>query len=234
VIRSIFFDLFRTLAEHDPPQQQVLHQILIDFGIDVSLEQVKRGQLTAEKVYFAAYAKRPLRQMNPAERADFIFQHHRQVLIESGIDADDELVKRVLAEMRRRVDPTRFGLYDDVPAALATLKQRDLVLGLLTNMSREVEHIRSSLGLNEYFSFTVTPEDAGADKPEAAFFRCALERAGVSATEAMHVGDQYPLDIVGARSAGIRAVMIDRANMYPEITDCPRIRSLTELPDYLT
>lgn len=233
MIRSVFFDLFRTLAEHDPPQQQVLHQVLVDLGIDVSLEQVARGLLAAEKVYFAAYATRPIRQMSAAERADFIFGHHRRVLTESGIDPDDELVKQTFAEMRRLVDPTRFGLYDDVPAALAALKQRGFSLGLLTNMSREVERIRRNLGLDEYFNFTVTPEDAGADKPEAAFFHCALEMAGVSAAEAMHVGDQYPLDIVGARAAGITAVMIDRANMYPEITDCPRIRSLAELPEYL-
>lgn len=234
MIRSVFFDLFRTLAEHDPPQQRVLHQVLVDLGIDVSLEQVERGQLAAEKVYFAAYATRPIRQMNPAERADSISRHHRRVLVESGIDAGDELAERTFAEMQRRVDPTKLGLYEDVPAALAALKKRGLTLGLLTNMSREVEHIRHDLGLDEYFSFTVTPEDAGADKPEAAFFGCALERAGVSAAEAMHVGDQYPLDIVGARAAGIRAVMIDRVNMYPEITDCPRIHSLAELPDYLT
>ncbi len=233
MIRCVFFDLFRTLAEYDPPPQRVLHQILVDLGIEVSLEQVERGQLAADKTYFAAYATRPLRQMNPAERADFISRHHRQVLTESGIDAGDELVEQTLAEMRRRVDFTKFGLYDDVPPALATLRKRGLSLGLLTNMSREVEHIRRNLGLDQYFSFTVTPEDAGADKPEAAFFGCALERAGVDATEAMHVGDQYPLDIVGARAAGITAVMIDRANMYPEITDCPRIRSLAELPDYL-
>ena len=233
MIRSVFFDLFRTLAEYDPPQQKVLHQILLELGVDVSLGQVERGQVAADKVYFAAYATRPIRQMNPAERADIISRHHRQVLIESGLDAGDELVTQTLAEMRRRVDRTKFGLYDDVPAALATLKQRGLTLGLLTNMSREVESIRRNLGLDEYFSFTVTPEDASADKPEAAFFRCALERTGVSAAEAIHVGDQYPLDIVGARAAGIAAVMIDRINMYPEITDCPRIRSLAELPEYL-
>ncbi len=233
MIRSVFFDLFRTLAENDPPQSQVLHQVLVDLGIDVSLKQVERGQLAAEKVYFAAYATRPIRQMSAAERADFIFGHQKRVFTESGIDASDELVKRVFAEVRLLVDPTKFGLYDDVPAALAALKQRGLSLGLLTNMSREVERIRENLGLDEFFSFTVTPVDAGADKPEAAFFGCALEMAGVNAAEAMHVGDQYPLDIVGARAVGITTVMIDRAEMYPEITDCPRIRSLAELPGYL-
>lgn len=50
--------------------------------------------MTAEKIYLAAYATRPTRQMNPAERADFISRHHRRVLAESGINAGAELVER--------------------------------------------------------------------------------------------------------------------------------------------
>jgi putative hydrolase of the HAD superfamily len=233
VIRAVFFDLFRTLAEHDPPQQLVLHQVLSDLGTSIPLEQIERGQLAAEKVYFAAYASRPIRSMNEAERADFFLAHQRRILSESGLDGDDGLVERVFLQMRRRVDHTRFALYDDVADGLAVLKKRGLRLGLLTNMSREVDFIRRDLGIDQYFDFTVTPEDAAADKPEPAFFRCALERAGVTAGEAMHVGDQYPLDILGARAAGLTAVMIDRAAMYPEITDCPRISSLAELPALL-
>ncbi|GAF78092.1 unnamed protein product, partial [marine sediment metagenome] len=61
----------------------------------------------------------------------------------------------------------------------------------------------------------------------------ALERAGVNASETIHVGDQYKLDVVGARGVGISPILIDRDNVYPEITDCPRIRSLTELPEHL-
>jgi len=73
----------------------------------------------------------------------------------------------------------------------------------------------------------------GADKPEPAIFLAALERAGVNAAEAVHVGDQYKLDVVGARGVGINPILIDRYDLYPEVSDCPRIRSLTELAQYL-
>jgi len=47
------------------------------------------------------------------------------------------------------------------------------------------------------------------------------------------VGDQYKLDAVGAMGVGIRPILIDRYNSYPEVTDCPRIHRLTELTEYL-
>ncbi len=79
----------------------------------------------------------------------------------------------------------------------------------------------------------VTSEEAGADKPKPEIFLKALEKAGVDASEAVHVGDQYDLDVVGARGVGISPILIDRYDLYPEVDDCPRIRSLTELAQYL-
>ena len=57
----------------------------------------------------------------------------------------------------------------------------------------------------------------------------ALERAGVRASEAVYVGDQYETDVVGARGGGINPVLIDRYDLLTKVSDCPRIHSLTEL-----
>jgi len=48
----------------------------------------------------------------------------------------------------------------------------------------------------------------------------------------MHVGDLYNVDVVGARAAGLRAVLLDAASLY-EGVDCQRIHSLTELCELL-
>ncbi|MEK0338355.1 MAG: HAD-IA family hydrolase, partial [Nitrosopumilus sp.] len=75
--------------------------------------------------------------------------------------------------------------------------------------------------------------EVGTDKPEPPIFLAALQRAGVNASEAVHVGDQYKLDVIGARGVGITPVLIDRYDLYPEVSDCPRIHRLTELAEYL-
>ncbi len=89
------------------------------------------------------------------------------------------------------------------------------------------------LGLEPYLDFVVTSKEAGADKPKPPIFLAALDKAGVNASEAVHVGDQYKLDVIGARGVGISPILIDRYDIYPNISDCPRIHSLTELAQHL-
>jgi putative hydrolase of the HAD superfamily len=90
------------------------------------------------------------------------------------------------------------------------------------------------LGIASYLDFTVTSAEVGADKPQPPIFLKALELAGVKADEAIHVGDQYQNDVLGAKGVGISPILLDRADYYAEITDCPRIRSLTEISKYLS
>jgi putative hydrolase of the HAD superfamily len=66
------------------------------------------------------------------------------------------------------------------------------------------------------------------EKPDPRFFQIALDRAGSSASSTIHVGDIYHVDVVGARAAAIRPVLLDPAGLYPD-ADCARIRKLSEL-----
>ncbi len=64
--------------------------------------------------------------------------------------------------------------------------------------------------------FVVDSGAVGVEKPDPAIFRIALERAGVSAAEAMHVGDLFPVDVVGARRAGLEPVLLDPLGRYAD------------------
>ena len=126
-----------------------------------------------------------------------------------------------------------FTLFDDVLTTLKILQERNLTLGLLTNFDRDMAPICRQLGLEPYIDFIVTSGEVGTDKPEPPIFLAALQKAGVKASEAVHVGDQYKLDVLGARGVGITQLLIDRYDLYPEVSDCPRIHSLTELAEQL-
>ena len=54
----------------------------------------------------------------------------------------------------------------------------------------------------------------GVEKPDPEIFRIALRRAGVEAAEAVHVGDLYAVDVVGARRAGLEPVLLDPHGRY--------------------
>ena len=87
--------------------------------------------------------------------------------------------------------------------------------------------------MEPYLDFTVTSAEVGAEKPHPPVFLAALEHASVTAEQALHVGDQYSVDVVGARNLGINPVLIDRNDIYPEVNDCPRIHTLAEVTTYL-
>jgi putative hydrolase of the HAD superfamily len=118
-------------------------------------------------------------------------------------------------------------LYDDVLPIMKTLKRRGLILGLISNL------IMGDVGLESYLDIVVTAEDVGANKPAPPIFLAALERAGADASEAVYIGDQYETDVVGARGVGIKPILIDRYDLMPEVSDCPRIHSLSEVVEYL-
>jgi FMN phosphatase YigB (HAD superfamily) len=62
--------------------------------------------------------------------------------------------------------------------------------------------------------------------------RAALERIGSRPETTVHVGDLFHTDVVGARAAGLRAVLLDIGDLYGD-HDCERVRSLAELADLL-
>ena len=233
MVKAIFFDWFNTLACYEPPREELHSQLLRDFGIEVSPAELMPGLLLADKYIFAATARSPVHKRAPEEQAEVYARYADIMLSEVGVKADRELILRIIGRWPELMSQVHFVLFDDVLATFKTLKERKLVLGLLTNASRDAVSICRKLGLEPYLDFVVTSEEAKADKPDSAIFLLALERAGVGASEAIHVGDQYDLDVVGARGVGISPVMIDRYDLYPEVSDCPRICSLTELDQYL-
>ncbi len=233
MIKAIFFDWFNTLARYEPPREELHSQVLREFDIEVSPSELIPGIMAADKYLFGENTLSPMEKRSPAEKTEVYLNYDNLMLTEAGVKVTKELLLKILKKGQQLFERITFVLFDDVLPTLRTLKGRKLIQGLLTNASKNIIPIQRKLGLEPFLGFVVTSEEAGADKPNPAIFLAALERAGVRATEAVHIGDQYDLDVVGARAVGINPVLIDRYNLYPEVTDCPRIHTLPEVVEYL-
>jgi len=233
VIKAIFFDWFNTLARYDPPREELHSRALKELGIDVPSKETLLGVLAADEYFFEENATSPVAKRAPEERGQVWIRYQQIILDKAGIKADQELLTKVMKKVSELFKEVGWALFDDVRPTLKMLKQQNYTLGLLTNLAEDMDPICRKLGLESYLDFVVTSEEAGADKPNPPIFQAALKRAGVDASEAIHVGDQYKIDVVGARGMGINPILIDRYNLYPEVSDYPRIRSLTELAGYL-
>jgi putative hydrolase of the HAD superfamily len=233
VIKAIFFDWFNTLAHYQPPREELESQALKELGFAVSPKALSPGVYLADKYLYEENGRIPIRQRNREEQNKLYTRFHRIILKEAGITADDDIVSRLLFRMFELNNKMTFVLFDDVSATLKGLKEKKLKLGLLTNLQTEVDSMCRNLGIADFLDFTVTSAEVGADKPQPPIFLKALELAQVQPGEAIHVGDQYQNDVLGARGVGITPILLDRADYYAEITDCPRIRTLTEVSKYL-
>jgi len=89
------------------------------------------------------------------------------------------------------------------------------------------------LGLPSLLQVVVTSQDSGFNKPQPEIFQAALRQAGVQVSEAIYVGDQYQIDVVGANKAGMKGVLLDRGGYFEEVTDCPHIQSLSQVAEHL-
>lgn len=235
MIKAVFFDWFNTLALYHPPREELQSQALREVGINISPQKIIPGILIADKDYFEENAISPIRQRSSEEQAKIYARYQQTILAEAGVDVsnDPNILGKIMKKAQQLYKGIKFVLFDDVLSTLKMLKAQNLTQGLLTNLDTDMKPICRELGLEPYIDFIVTSGEVGVDKPNPAIFLAALQKAGVKASEALHVGDQYKLDAVGAMGVGIRPILIDRYDSYPEVTDCPRIHRLAEITAYL-
>lgn len=116
-------------------------------------------------------------------------------------------------------------------AALDRLSQAGYRLGVVSNADGRVEDLIETVGLRHHFEFVLDSGAVGVEKPDPAIFRMAVDRLGLEPRQCLYVGDLYPVDVVGARNAGLRAVLVDPFGRMEGAVD--RVTSVRELPDYL-
>ncbi|HEU4955867.1 MAG TPA: HAD-IA family hydrolase [Gemmatimonadales bacterium] len=116
--------------------------------------------------------------------------------------------------------------------ALDRLRAAGLRLGVISNSDGRVEEALRAAGIDDRFDVILDSALVGVEKPDPAIFRAALAALDVGPGEALYVGDLYDVDVVGARAAGIEAVLLvtDAAELGPE---CRRVDSLVALADDL-
>ena len=112
---------------------------------------------------------------------------------------DDEMVENAFQVFWLARNEVEF--YEGALELLEELSQ-DFLLGVISNGNADVHHI----GVGNLFDFTVSAREAGVAKPHPDIFNLALDKAGVTANEAVYIGDDPIRDIQGANQAGWHSI----------------------------
>lgn len=221
-LKTLFLDAGGVLVH---PSWARVSEALGRHGVSVEPGALARADLRARRAFDTP---EPPRVASDAERGWLYFN---LLLEKAGIPrspATDAAVAEIGAYHREH------NLWEHVPdevrPALERLRASDLTMAVVSNANGTVARVLERLGLLRFFDRIFDSQLEGASKPDPRFFRIALEGTGSRPETTLHVGDLYHVDVQGARSAGIRAALLDPAGLYGE-ADCPRYASLAELAD---
>jgi HAD superfamily hydrolase (TIGR01509 family) len=103
---------------------------------------------------------------------------------------------------------------------------------VISNADGKIENVLRRCGIADCFKSITDSAIVGHEKPHPAVFEAALQAMHAQPAESLYVGDVYSIDYVGARNAGMQAVLFDVAGAYRG-RDLPAVQSLTELETWL-
>jgi putative hydrolase of the HAD superfamily len=105
-------------------------------------------------------------------------------------------------------DPASFQVLPGAFELQADLARWGVRMAVISNWSEDLHTLLADLRLSGPLEFTLTSAEERCEKPDAEIFQRALERAGVSPENALHIGDSPRNDYDGARAAGMDALLV--------------------------
>jgi putative hydrolase of the HAD superfamily len=222
-IKAIFFDAGNTLIFIDP---RVVLPIFREHGAEVDEEGFRESEFRART-----------QLVRRVEEGAFGTENHiwseyfQNLSLGSGVPEDrlEEVGERIRAVHRERhlwtyMDPA-------TPDALDRLSEAGYRMAVISNADGRVEGLIEGAGIRDRFEFVMDSEVEGVEKPDPEIFLRGCRRMGVDPAESLYVGDLYPVDVVGSRNAGLKAVLIDPMDRLDYPVD--RLPDVGALPPYM-
>jgi putative hydrolase of the HAD superfamily len=216
---AVLLDALGTLVHLQPPGPRLRASLASRLGLEVGADRAQAA-MQAEMRHYRAHCVRA---------------HDDATLAALRLECADVLADALAADVSGPevlpclTDALVFTLYDDVVPALTALSTAGLRLAVVSNWDVSLLTTLERLRIADRFEAIVYSAEVGASKPDPRPFSAALDRLGITADEAVHVGDDEVADRQGATAAGVRAIVIHRRSPPPP----GDIASLAELPERL-
>jgi HAD superfamily hydrolase (TIGR01662 family) len=110
--------------------------------------------------------------------------------------------------------------------------RKQYAIAVISNADGKIDAVLRRCGIVDCFQSITDSGHVGHEKPHPAIFEAALREMKADAADSLYVGDVYSVDYVGARQAGMQAVLFDVAGAYRE-REFPRVESLVALEKWL-
>lgn len=231
-IRTIFFDVGFTLLYSYPSDLEICHRICQQLGLHLHQQDLEKQWVEAENFFLHHMRANRHVWASDATIREFWIMYYMNMLRPLVADQDEKLLSELAHMITREYDShTCWQIYPDVlPTLQALSASKKYTLGAISDWSPALGQILQRLNLNTYFDCLLISSVTGHSKPSTILYETALERANTVADYAIHIGDSYTLDVLGARAVGMIPVLLDRKRQITqEQVDCLLIHSLSDL-----
>lgn len=188
MIKAVIFDMYETLITHFETPLYFGAQMAFDAGIsEEKFQEIWRAEeenRTIGKVTLEEVLEKILRKNNcfSEEKMNYI--------INKRICCKEEAFEH---------------LHKEIIPMLRTLKEKGMLIGLISNCFSEESMVIKKSILYPFFDATCLSYDEGIQKPNPAIFKRCIERLGVKADECLYVGDGGSNELEAAQRIGMKA-----------------------------
>jgi putative hydrolase of the HAD superfamily len=203
--RALLLDALGTLLALEPPAPAFRRELGRRFGVQVTEPQSARA-IAAEIAYYRAHLDEGRDAASLATLRGRCAEVLRAALPPSdAVERLDnaELTAALLASLR-------FSVFPDARPAILAARARGQRVVVASNWDVSLHDLLARLSLSPLLGGIVTSAEVGARKPSPAVFVRALRLAQAEPDDAIHVGDSFEDDVVGARNAGVRPILLSR------------------------
>jgi len=206
-VEAVFFDFGGTLFSYRGVQGRSFYPILLEslerLGVDVEPREAGRAWRRASVESY--------REHHPLDyylHKDLFVDTFRRFALHVGGEAspaDEEWYY----ESQRRMVVTGFALRPGCVEMLGRLRGAGLHVGIVSNIDDDyLLPMLERAELESHLDAWTSSEEARSCKPHHGIYEHALRKAGAAAARSVFVGDSPEHDIVGARSLGMRTILI--------------------------
>lgn len=185
---AVFLDLDNTLYDYESVERRALQSVFTQFSA-----QAKLPTSQLEEIFYREKSSLRRRLKGWVGMEDRFL--HIKLMVDAILVGPGRFaVARTLYEGFQREILAKMVLREGVIDCLTEWSERAQLVAVTNNLAHAQAEKLSALGIDEYFSDVVTPEDAGCMKPERGIFELALSRAGVDASDTCMIGDNVATD----------------------------------------
>jgi putative hydrolase of the HAD superfamily len=219
------FDAGNTLIRLHPSREELLQEIFIKHGFETTIGQVKVAfMLSDDMINLGGFTT-----LSKEKQRVFWMEYTSGLMDTIGLPKDDlENIARSVSETF--CAPRSWSPFSDVFGTIGKLKESGCTLGVVSNAETCLRAILEENQLAKHFDTIVISEEVGVEKPDPSIFQKALDKLDFTPDKCVHIGDTIEADVIGARSAGITPVWLDRERLGKHTPDLIKTYTLADIP----